>query len=94
MPRGRGYGDEKEIRYERAAYFGLSLPSRQVALVKNPGGRSVHLPTSCDACNKLINDYPFVTKNSYRRDHAGSHRRYHLTCALNIGLVSLVPTTI
>jgi len=92
MPKSRPYAEDRGISYERAAYFGLVLPSRQVALVKNAGGRSAHLPASCDACQKIISDYPFVTKNSYKRYHVGRHRKYHLACALNIGLVSLYPT--
>ena len=91
MPRTRGQSEDGGIRYERAAYFGMSLPSRQVAIVTNPGGRSAHLPSTCDVCQKIISDYPFVTKNKYRRDHAGRHRKYHLACAVNVGLVTLFP---
>jgi hypothetical protein len=80
------------ISFERAAYFGLLLPSHSVALVKHAGGRSAPLPTWCDVCEKMINDYPFIAKHSsYRKDHIARRRKYHLDCALRIGLVSLVP---
>jgi hypothetical protein len=92
MPKSRGYKEDRGMSYERAAYFGLSLPSHSVAFVKNPGGRSTHLPTTCDVCQKIISDYPFITKHSsYRKYHVVRRRKYHLACALSVGLVSLTP---
>ena len=92
MPKPRDGADDRGIRFERAAYFSLSLPSRSVSLVQNRGGRSVQLPTSCDVCQKFISDYPFVTKHGmYGKDRLARHRKYHLACALSVGLVSLVP---
>lgn len=73
----------------------MPLPSHSVAIVKNAGGRSEPLPTSCDVCRKLINDYPFIAKHTnYRKNHVARRRKYHLACALNIGLVSLVPMNV
>jgi len=71
-----------EISFERSAYLGLlSLPSHSVALVKNGNNRSARLPTPCDVCQKLITSYPFIAKES------SGYRKYHVTCALKIGLV-------
>lgn len=82
--------EEGGASFERAAYFGLSLPSHSVALVKHAGGRSTPLPASCDVCQRMINDYPFIAKHSnYRKYHIARRRKYHIDCALRIGLVSL-----
>jgi len=95
MPVPKRRTEDRGISFERSAYFGLSLPSHSVALVKNPGGRSTHLPTSCDVCQKMINDYPFIAKhNNYRKYHFARRRKYHLACALSIGLVSLTPVQV
>ena len=92
MPKSKRPIENRGISFERSAYFGLSLPSKSVALVKNAGGRSAPLPTSCDICQKIITDYPYVAKhNNYRKDHFARRRKYHLACALSIGLVSLTP---
>ncbi len=77
----RGHHHTHEIRFERAAFLGLSLPSRSVALVKNGSNRSARLPTPCDACARLITDYPFIAKDG------SGYRKYHVSCALRIGLV-------
>jgi len=77
--------EETEISFERAAYFGLSFPSNSVRLVNSASNRSAHLPTSCDVCQKMISDYPFIAK------HHHGYRKYHITCALKVGLVSLIP---
>lgn len=69
------------IRFENAAYLGLTFPSRTVRLVENAKNRSPRLPTSCDACNKTIGEYPFIAK------HHRSYRKYHVSCALRIALV-------
>ena len=71
----------REISYERAAYFGLSFPSRAVRIVENAKNHSPRLPTSCDVCQKMIKNYPFIAK------HHISYRKYHITCALRVGLV-------
>jgi hypothetical protein len=92
LPRPTRPVSEDGIRYERAAYYGFTLPSQSTSLVRNPGGRSTHLPTRCDICQRIITDYPFVTKGSGHRKHQIRRlRKYHLACALNIGLVSLTP---
>ena len=70
-----------EIRYERAAYLGFSLPSQSVTVVKNGSNRSPRLPTPCDVCQEMITSYPFISKES------SGYRKYHITCALKIGLV-------
>lgn len=77
-----------ENRFEMAAYLSLSLPSQSVALVRHTSGRSTRLPTSCDACQKMINNYPYIAKHSTN----GHHRKYHVACALRIGLVLRAPT--
>lgn len=74
-----------EPRFGRAAYFGLSLPSHSVAIVKSGSNRSARLPTQCDVCEEMISDYPYIAKNS-----VSGHRKYHVTCAVRIELVSLV----
>ena len=78
---GRKEHPDHEISYERAAYYGLSLPSRSIALVKNGNNRSARLPIPCDVCQKMIKSYPFITKES------SGYRKYHVNCALKIGLV-------
>ncbi|MBI3841360.1 MAG: hypothetical protein HY297_05360 [Thaumarchaeota archaeon] len=77
----RSLNENREIRYERAAYFGLSFPSRAVRIVENAKNHSPRLPTSCDVCQKMIKSYPFIAK------HHISYRKYHITCALRVGLV-------
>ncbi|QQG48429.1 MAG: hypothetical protein HY247_06710 [archaeon] len=74
-------GLSNEISYERAAYFGLAFPSRAVRLVENAKNHSPRLPTSCDVCQKMIQSYPFIAK------HHISYRKYHITCALRVGLI-------
>gem|GEM_PF-1148970 len=92
MPKPRRFVEDRGISYERSAYFGLYLHSNSVALVRHAGGRSTPLPTWCDVCEKVISDYPFIAKNNVREKyHLERRRRYHLACALNIGLVSLIP---
>ena len=70
-----------EIRYEMAAFMGLSLPSHSVALVRSGSNRSARLPTPCDACEKLITGYPFIGKDG------SGYRKYHISCALRLGIV-------
>jgi len=80
------------VGHERGAYFGMPLPSHSVALVRGAGGRIEILPVACDVCGKLISDYPFIAKHSsYRKHHLARRRKYHLACALSVGLVSLIP---
>lgn len=70
-----------EISYERAAYLGLALPSRSVALVRSGSNRSARLPTPCDVCQRMIDTYPFIAKEG------SGYRKYHISCALRIGLI-------
>jgi len=77
--------DMSERRIASAAYFGLSLPSRSVAIVKNGSNKSIRLPTKCDVCQELISDYPYIAKHN-----TSGHRKYHVECALRIELISLV----
>jgi len=70
-------------------HLGLSLPSLSVALVRDANNRSARLPTSCDSCVETISNYPYIAKHS----NNGRHRRYHLTCALRIGLVLRILTS-
>lgn len=77
----------REVGFEMTAYLGLALPSHSVRLVEGAKNRSVRLPASCDACQKVISDYPFIAKHG---THA-HHRKYHIPCALRIGLVSPIP---
>ena len=79
------FQDVSERRIASAAYFGVLLPSRSVALVRSSSNKSARLPTKCDVCQELIKDYPYVAKHS-----TSGHRRYHVECALRIELVSLV----
>lgn len=66
-----------------ATHLGLLLPSLSVALVRDANNRSARLPTSCDSCIETISNYPYIAKHS----NNGRHRKYHLICALRIGLV-------
>jgi hypothetical protein len=65
----------------------LSLPSHSIALVKNASHPSSHLPASCDACQKMISAYPYIAKQCTD----GRHRKYHVACALRIGVILRVP---
>lgn len=85
LPKSKRPKGDLEIRFERAAYFSLSFPSHSVALVKNGSNRSARLPTPCDVCQMMIRDYPFIAKES------SGYRKYHIECALRIGVVSLAP---
>ncbi len=55
--------------------------TRHVRLVRNNQNRSAPLPTPCDSCASEIEAYPFVT------NHGSGHRKYHVTCAVRIGLI-------
>jgi hypothetical protein len=72
-----------ETRHETAADLWLLFPSHSVALVRKTGGRSKRLPTPCDACQKMIGEYPYIAKHN-----SNTHKKkYHVACALRIGLV-------
>ena len=76
----------------RSGYFGLSFSSPSVALVRSASLRSAPLPAWCAICDKVIAEYPFITKHGNYRTYRMAHRRvYHLACAMSIGLVSFVP---
>ena len=66
----------------------LSFPSHSVTLVKDSGHPSARLPVPCDACDRTISNYPYIAKHSTN----GHHRKYHVACALRIGVVSNDPT--
>ncbi len=70
------------IRFERAAFIGLTFPSHTVRLVENGNNRSPRLPTQCDACRREIKVYPYISK------HHSSYRKYHIKCAIRVGLVT------
>jgi hypothetical protein len=88
VPRQKTHHPSHEVRFERAAYFGLILPSHSVALVKSGNNRSARLPATCDVCLKMITNYPFIAKES------SGHRKYHINCALKVGIVSLIPNRV
>src|SRR5208337_2860038 len=71
-----------ETRHEAAADLWLLFPSLSVALVRSNVGRS-RLPLPCDACQKMISECPFIAKCST----GGHKKKYHVACALRIGLV-------
>src|SRR5208337_500092 len=75
-----------ELAVPRQSAEELSITSLSVALVKNHKNRSVCLPTPCDVCQKMINEYPYISKLR----HSG-RRQYHVECALRVGLISRVP---
>jgi hypothetical protein len=87
-PSGLVVSRRHETRHETAADLRLLFPSLSVKLVRNRGGRSAPLPTPCDACQKMISEYPFITKLG-----SSSHYRiYHVACALRIGVVTGIPS--
>ena len=89
---GHEYRPPDASRAYMAGHFDLSFSSNTVVLVSEAGRRSSRLPAWCAICEKIINDYPFVAKHGNYRIYRTVHRkRYHLACALSIGLVSLVP---
>ncbi len=59
----------------------IILPSKHVCLIKNPQNRSVRLPTLCDSCDEFIEEYPFIVNSG------SGYRKYHVVCALRIGLI-------
>jgi len=63
-------------------------PSHSIAIVRDSSHRSTRLPALCDACLEMISEYPYIAKHSTN----GHHRKYHVACALRIGLILSFPT--
>jgi hypothetical protein len=86
LSKSRQFPEEGGVNLKRAVSLTVSIPSQSVALVKNGCNRSARLPTRCDVCQEVINEYPFIAKES------SGYRKCHVECALKVGVVSLVTT--